>query len=332
MLGTHGAVGRAGNRTSPVCSGSPGVGDTCDARLPHRTCNTLGKGHHSDVCVRPVLLLWVGIGFVERIVTGIRAVGLSAQAACGDTGAPGSWVWPALIFVALLIVAISFRSWWKPMAALLVALGIGILLWAMAATSRGLWMTNPHYTTNPPQSEWHIILGALLSAAPAVVIGWRIGRISTGRKQIWFSGLAGVWLPLALSVTAASLADEAGARLYWRPSLFRGFSWALLGPGGQSLGQAMAWAGWTLLGPALVGVISIRMLCAGWPGRKTSYLALLCVVSTAYVIGVGAWAPTPLHELALPAYKSWAACTVALAAAAGLIVSIRSRFRRDQAA
>ena len=106
-----------------------------------------------------------------------------------------------------------------------ILLGIGILALATATTWHGLRYQNPHYGTPPEQIDWAIFNGMLLAAAPAVVLGWRTGRTAPQPRYIWLSAFLGVWLPLVLSVTVASLADQAGANLFWVPSLFRGFNW-----------------------------------------------------------------------------------------------------------
>ena len=78
-------------------------------------------------------------------------------------------------------------------------------------------MRNLHFASEPPQFDWTITIVkcVLVSAAPAVVIGCRIGTIEPAAKKIWWSRIIGVCLPLIFPVTAASLAAEAGMNLHW---------------------------------------------------------------------------------------------------------------------
>ena len=161
------------------------------------------------------LLPWLGVGYVEWILGGARLV----ASASGSDAAP--------VFFVILLVAAWARGFWKPVAIGGLLLGAGILAWALAMNWPGLWTRNPHFSTDPPQFDWEILKGMLLSAAPLVVIAWRTGRIEPESKRIWLSGFVGVWLPLVLSVTMALLSAQAGANLHYVPSLPRGFIWAL---------------------------------------------------------------------------------------------------------
>lgn len=132
------------------------------------------------------------------------------------------------------------------MVALLLVLGAGVLFWAVWSTRQGWTHINPYYSGPADRlDERHLIQGILLSAAPVLVIAWRTGRIASGPREIWLSGLAGVWLPIVTAVSLASVANSAGWALHWIPSLPRGINWALLGADGKSLVFGR-FVGWTL--------------------------------------------------------------------------------------
>lgn len=238
-----------------------------------------------------------------------------------STVAPPVWSGHAvhLAFLAIVIATGAIRSWWKPVTAALLLLGSAILLWALATTSSGLWVRNPHYSGDPEQIEWAIVKGILVCAAPAIVIGWRIGLTTPEPRRIWRSGIIGLWLPLVLSLTVASLATQAGASLHWRPSLFRGFNWALLGTEGTLRNLPATAASFTMFGPALFCIVTLRRFSPVWTHPKT-----LWFVPAALFLLLKLW-PTPffpveggLHSELYPLSPLWAGVLIFLGFAAGL--------------
>jgi hypothetical protein len=260
-----------------------------------------------------ILLLLAGAGYAERIVTAGHVGNILADVSRRSWSQPNppsnKLILPAVALVVILLIAGSLTRWWKTIVALQLALGMGILTWVLSSTWRGLTHFNPYYEgQSDSEIEQYLIQGILLSAAPALVIAWRIGLIASGPKEIWFSGLAGLWLPLVLSVSIYSLANSAGEALYWVPSLPRGFNWALLGPNGQSLGAALRFVVWTLVSQVTVSAIVIRWLSARYEGRsKYLYLLALPCLSLLFLWLANFWnGEAPLSSLALPPYRIWA--------------------------
>lgn len=267
-----------------------------------------------------ILLLLAGSGYAERIFTAFHVGHLLTRAS------RPSWssmiTLPAAALVALLLAAGSWTRWWKSIVTMQLTFAVGILIWALSSTWHGWTHANPWVgDQHDSQIEQYLIQGTLLSAAPALVIAWRIGRIASGSREIWLSGLTGLWLPLVLSISAYSLANAAGEALYWAPSLPRGFTWALLGPKGQSLSAALRFVAWTLAGPVTVSAIAIRLLAARYQGRSR-YLYLVAIPCLALLF---MWIATfwtyevPLLALALPPYQAWAAGMITAGALCGLV-------------
>jgi hypothetical protein len=275
-----------------------------------------------------VLPLWLGLGYTEWILGAAWSVAHLASPVriAGTPGGLRNWSWLGLgvAFLAIATIAAWVKSWWKPVAAGGLFLGTGILIWALATTWNGMAAHNAYYSERPVQFDWLIIKGMLLSAAPSAVIAWRIGRIEREPNRVWLSGLAGMWLPLVLSVTVASLADQAGATLYWVPSLSRGFTWALLGPNGRWSTGVMASTTWTLLSPALVSGLSLRQLAPPWTGpRKAWLIPIMACLLIAGVISI-TWRYEGSYSLPFtPVHQFWAGSLVILGAAAGLASAVR---------
>jgi len=266
-----------------------------------------------------IVLLWLAVGYLEWIFTGSRYFSIIGQSV--DSEHPLSQ-WASFgmtpMFLVTVLIAGWVKSWWKPVTVGGILLGTGVLVWALITTWKGLWTQNPHYSTDPPEFESLIIKGMLLSAAPLIVIGWRIGLIEREPKRIWLSAIAGVWVPAVVSVTIASLATQAGSNLYWVPSLFRGFNWALLGRNGQLEPVVMMLAGLTLWWPALVSAISLRTLASQWPWRHKARLLAIAVALIVCAVVSTTWNPGGLMlVIAPPAHQVWACSLVIIGAVAG---------------
>ena len=242
-----------------------------------------------------VFLIWLAVGYVDWLGTLARAeADLTGVVWPANLGA-GSWrviaVALPIAFLAVVTMAVCVRSWWKYAVVIGLPLGLGILVWALAATWNGLWIRDRYFPYDRidwsfirdfDELDWAFAKGILLSAAPAMVVGWRVGQIEPRPARIWMSGFAGIWLPLVLSVTVASMATQAGVNLYYRPSLPRGFNWALLGRHGQLEASVIIFTLLTLFSPALVSAFSLREIVPEWGRRFKSRLvvpALICAVS-----------------------------------------------------
>jgi hypothetical protein len=253
-----------------------------------------------------VLLLWLAAGYVEWVLSLVLTIGQSGSRAV------------MAMYVAAVLILSLVRPLWMAIVGLGLLGGIAILSWALTTNWHGLWVRNAHVTHEPVQLDWFVVKGILVSAAPAVVIAWRIGRIQPEPRRIWFSGLVGVWLPLVVSVAMASLATQAGANLYWRPSLFRGFNWALLGPHGRLEHGVQVLVCWTFLLPAIVCMISLRHLVPAWTRREKIWLVpiaaglLVCGWTSVFASYEGIH-----YDFSTPTHEYWAGSLVLLGAAAG---------------
>ncbi len=243
-----------------------------------------------------VLLVWLGVGYVEWLGSLARTETEFVRIVPGWLAALGTGPWRVaaialpIMFLAVVTTVVWVRSWWKFVVVVGLLLGLGILVWALVTTWKGLWIRNRYFPYDRvdwsfikdlDDLDWAFVKGTLLSAAPAIVVGWRIGRIEPRPARVWLSGFAGVWLPLVLSVTMASSATQAGVNLYYRPSLPRDFYWALLGRHGQLEASVIIFTLLTLFSPALVGAFSLREIAPDWGRRFRGKLfpVMICAVS-----------------------------------------------------
>lgn len=277
------------------------------------------------------VVAWLSLGFVDRFWLGVIEGRYAAASAYIGWVIPGQqaipnhfWLLPFI--VAPLAIALSFRSWWKPVVILQLALGGGFLVWALATAWPGIWIVNPRYNGPPEQFEDRIFEGVLLSAAPALVIGWAAGRRASNAREVWWSGFAGVWLPIVLTLTIGSIACEAGAERFWVPSLFRGFNWAMLGSEGKSLESSMKWASWTVFAPLLLYTISLRLLAVEWRGGTIYFAGILAAASLVCIYFP--WKLFEYHNLfAAPPFAIWAWSVAALGTVAG-VIALRTAQRK----
>jgi hypothetical protein len=264
-----------------------------------------------------LLLPWLGFGYLDWLITLVRATQMAADRLPGIT----------VMLLAVALFAGLVRQWWKPVAVAGILLGTGILALAIATTSHGLHYRNPHYSAPPEQLDWVVFKGMLLAGSPAVVLGWQIGRIEPQPRHIWLSGFVGLWIPLFLSVTVASLADQAGANLFWRPSLFRGFNWAILGVPKALLPAMWVLLNWTQLWPAVLSIVSLRLIGPLWRRPTVWWQLPLAVCTAAAAVISSLW----LHRnefgwvFQSSLHEGWAASLVAI----GVVAGLHARFRRS---
>jgi hypothetical protein len=231
------------------------------------------------------------------------------------------WLAAEVTFLLALLVVGFVKSWWKPVLAAGLLHGAGILAWMLTTPWNGLWTRNTRMWLEPPQFDQLLVKAMLLVAAPAAVIGWRIGHIEPGVRRIWLSGVIGVFLPLVFAVSIASFAAEAGENLYWRPSLPLGFEWALLGFRGQAEPGIIPLVVWTVTWPALLCIVSLRLLAKEWKPTKRALLLLPaagCVVFDATVRLPWLYDDQVGSDFATWPYQIWAA-GLAIAGAATVL-------------
>lgn len=282
---------------------------------------------HRKQTLAPLFWSWLAAGYVALLVGWSMALTTVLQVLL-ERPKPGATVLlrpltVGPVFLASVIIAGSVRSWWKPATASLLLFGAGNLLWALATRLNGLWVLNQHFSGNPEQFEWAIAKGIFLCAAPALVIGWRIGLTAPEGRRIWQSGIVGMWIPLVFSVTVASLATQAGSNLHWVPSLPRGFNWALTGVKGELWPVPFILTTLTVFGPALFCIATLRPVCPPWAHWKKLWLVpvalwlLLALPPSPYFPGeVRSY--SDLHSLS----AVWSGVLILLGAAAGAAVIV----------
>ena len=132
---------------------------------------------------------------------------------------------------------------------------------------------------------WWVIKGMLMAAAPVIVLALRIGRMRLPPRRVWLSGLCGVWIPLAASVTLISFGRMTGARLYWKPSVpiefFFAFMW--IGEVSKSWAAGLWPMGLTMFGSCMVHAMWIRDLTDSWPWSWRKILAFGTLAVSAYL-------------------------------------------------
>jgi hypothetical protein len=238
-----------------------------------------------------------------------------------------------ILAVLAAITALAWTRLWKYSAIACLIFGIGFVIWALVSSWPGLWVDNPHLDPAPNDSvafNWLVTKGMLLSAAPAVLIAWRIGRMEERKSRIWLSGLLGVAIPLILAVTVASLATMAGVRAHWRPSYHRGFNFATV-EGYLRFGSiTRTMTILTFLGPTLLAAFSIKQLTAPLL-RKRAWLLAILVPPLSYALS---FLQLPWHQdfaplfLSVP-YEVWSWSLIFLGATAGTAAIL---FRRTEPA
>lgn len=218
--------------------------------------------------------------------------------------------------VIALVGAVSGTIGWSGLrvrrAATLVlcVTGVGLVAGALFAQWQGLSAGTLSMVRevglNDPQK---LFIGILLAAAPVMVLATRIGSMPIGRGRVWLSGVAGVWLPLVVSMTLCSLARVAGARLYWRPSLPVGFAYAFTLFGDRPIQISWSLATFTILGPCVVCVIWLKDSTAHWPWRWQRSLVVAIAIA-GFIHGARIWDQWPSWDL----YRPW--CWVLLSGSA----------------
>ena len=263
------------------------------------TCHVGPAFYASRFAVPGWAMAWLAFGYLEWL-WGLAGAG-----------------WDVLGWLVLGATVVCWRPAWRWVPGASLAVGVGVLGWALQAQWRGVGATNPYYSSGRETMFGYFTPGVLLAAAPAIVIAWRIGKARPQAKAIWWSGILGVLLPAVVAV--ASVATDAGATLHWRPSLFRGFYWALQGI--EQLNEtALALGTGTLLAPLILSLYALRELNSAWTGRRAMLL-----------VPVGLWAAAwPISQLIEPGagfryffstiHVWWAWGVIALGAVAGLRV------------
>ncbi len=185
---------------------------------------------------------------------------------------------------------------------ILCAVGIGLTVGLLFAQWLGLSFAELSFrpgeiSLNDPHK---LFVGMLLSAAPVIVLGTRIGRMPISRGRIWWSGFVGVWAPLVVSVTLCSLANVAGARLHWRPSFPIWFAYAFALFGDRPIQISWSLATLTVLSPGAVYAIWVKDSTAQWAWRwKRSVAATIAIAG--FIHGARFWDQYTFLDL----YRPW---------------------------
>jgi hypothetical protein len=194
------------------------------------------------------------------------------------------------LFVLLLLVAtLAFvRCWWKAGTVVALLIGVGLSFYMLATPWNGIWTANSHFAQEPFPDSGYLTEGLFVAIAPAVAIAWHIGSsLETRKNRIWLTASFGIFLPLLLSAFVAALMAQAGENLFWRPSLFLGFEWALEGRNGGHNGpvwNAVAvLVALSLIGPALLSALSVRLLASTFGKAQKLTLALFGALVIAWL-------------------------------------------------
>jgi hypothetical protein len=179
----------------------------------------------------------------------------------------------------------------------------------LATPWHGIWEGNSRFAQEPSPDSRYLTEGLFVAMAPGFAIAWRIGCLEKRTNRIWFTASLGVFLPLLLSASIAALMAQAGENLFWRPSLFLGFEWALEGRNGGH--NAMAWHAITglvalsLVGPSLLSALSVRWLAANFDRAKKVTLGLTGAVVIAWLLVAQPDLPfSPPYDLAQSLWTS----------------------------
>lgn len=263
--------------------------------------------------------LWLAAGYAERIVMAAR---VCVQLAYG-LGRPA-------IVVAALATTLLACMWRDRLRRLmtyaLLLTGAVLLVSALVTSWQGFQARSQRFIEDPPQWDWMILKGIILSAAPAIIVGWRIGRSAEHSRHIWYSGLAGIWLPITAAITVCSLARQAGVALTPGDSLARSSASAFVGLRALPPGVISNALAFTLLGPAVLSCICLKELSPNWRGLQRLWLiplgaALLMVAAVANnFLPDGFWS-----EFATPAYQVWVVTVLVLGAIAAVAALALSR-------
>lgn len=266
------------------------------------TCHVGPAFYASRFAVPGWVMAWLAFGYLEWLW------------GMGETG------WYVLGWSALGGAMVCWRPAWRWLWGASLAVGVGVLVWALQAQWPGIWATNPYYGSKPHTLFSYFTPAVLLAAAPAMVIAWRIGQVRTEAKSIWWSGFWGVWLPALVAVAAASVATDAGGTLYWHPSgIPRGIHWALQGT------ERISWTAVvltcaTMLAPAILSLQALWELNGARTGRRAMLLVPVGLWVLAWAISQWTEPYKGFPSFYSPIHRWWAWGVVALGAAAGLRV------------
>jgi hypothetical protein len=232
----------------------------------------------------------------------------------------------------LLLMALASVRWsWKPATALALLTGVAISIYMLATPWHGIWAVHSNFAQEPPEESEYLVEGLFLAIAPAFAIAWRIGSLVSRKSHIWLSAAAAFFFPLCLSVSVTALMAQAGENLFWRPSLFLSFYWALVGPDGGNnaiTGRVISIAlALSLLGPAFVAVLSVRLLALGFTTAKKVTLTIGAAVVIAWLMitqpNVSFYPPYD------PTLRLWTALLAILGIAVGLVCLLRRPAQRS---
>jgi hypothetical protein len=250
--------------------------------------------------------IWLSAGYLEWLGT-VRTLGPHVY-------------WPrvlsrpieiALVFTVLAVITLVawFGPAWKYAGVACLAFSIGVLIWCTATSWPGLSVDNPSFGAGEPHAhDWLLVRGMFLSAAPAFLIGWRLGRVESRPSHVWLSGILGLWLPIVVSVTLASLATMAGVRAHYRPSWPGGFYWAMQGTHGR-------------MEPSAIVLVSLTFneFARQSVRRPKPWLVILSVCLLSYGLSFAQfqWPQNSASIFSSPPHEIWAWSLVFLGAAAG---------------
>jgi hypothetical protein len=233
-----------------------------------------------------------------------------------------AWDWMAPALAAISAVISLIAAWNNRLrCAAIVSLSVGlcISLAALLAQSSGLQRSNPLMDRETGLDDaFRVASGMLSSAMPAAILALRIGRMGLSMRQLVWTGLWGVWLPLLTSVALVSIAKMCGVRLYWKPSLPVEFLWAFAWlPKITSRHMPLLWPlAVTFLAPCVVCAIWIVDFTRDWEWSWPKLAAWAAIAAAGFAL--------TSSELGSLYYRHWLDSTAVACLLLGLAHLIRS--------
>ena len=229
---------------------------------------------------------------------------------CLAAGAASSFAWTILInprgLTSLILVLVMLAIAWNSRSCRIATLfclvfGVTLLVVLFLRQSTGLWIHNPHLSSEENMgNNTSVFVGMLAAAAPAAILAMRIGRTAPSARHIWWSAAAGIWVPSVAAMTIASLAMMGGTRLHWVPSLLSGYSWAFVPISGITRFLPTV----ATIGTILVYATCIKEVTRTWSTKGQFAAAFLWAACLAGTIAHILTYRGPLR-IAMPEYYVW---------------------------
>ena len=220
------------------------------------------------------------LGFAARLAGGMHRLGQYGNEKDAIT---------AIVLYTVFAVLIAMFGLRRQKIVGIICCGIGIcfLVALFIAQWPGLWIRNSSMSGEPHGYPLRVFEAILTVAAPAAVVGFRMGRLGASTRSIWTSGLLGIVLPIMVATTLASYAKVGGARLHWKPSLPIEFTWAMHGWSNSWILQTeLILAGISTLGTCIVCAMWLAEGASVWTSKWGRPLVMIIAVGCALTFDI----------------------------------------------